>query len=110
MLNLSQVGETPRLTAIAELLEEAVQREQGRGTVLEARKHIHLVDTEVSVGQLSASPSVTCSRAAWQEAAYEEHAGCLPPGRPVCGLRGSANLALQNKAPCPAHSQLPLGN
>lgn len=40
------VGETPRLTAIAELLEEAVQREQGRGTVLEARKHIHLVDTE----------------------------------------------------------------
>ena len=44
---LRQVGETPRLTAIAELLEEAVQREHGRGTVLEARRAIHLVDAEV---------------------------------------------------------------
>ncbi|PRW56101.1 NADP-dependent malic enzyme [Chlorella sorokiniana] len=40
------VGESPRLTAIAELLEEAVQREDGRGTVLEARKIIHLVDSK----------------------------------------------------------------
>jgi len=44
---MAQVGETPRLTAIAELIEEAVQREGGRGTVLEARKNIFLVDTEV---------------------------------------------------------------
>jgi hypothetical protein len=42
-----QVGESPRLTAIAELLEEAMQREQGRGTVLEARKNIYIVDKEV---------------------------------------------------------------
>ncbi|EFN58521.1 hypothetical protein CHLNCDRAFT_140591 [Chlorella variabilis] len=40
------VGESPRLTAIAELLEEAVQREQGRGTVLEARKNIFVVDKQ----------------------------------------------------------------
>ncbi|KAI3436725.1 hypothetical protein D9Q98_006140 [Chlorella vulgaris] len=40
------VGESPRLTAIAELLEEAMQREQGRGTVLEARKNIYIVDKE----------------------------------------------------------------
>ncbi|PSC71621.1 NADP-dependent malic enzyme [Micractinium conductrix] len=40
------VGESPRLTAIAELLEEAIQREHGRGTVLEARKNIFLVDKE----------------------------------------------------------------
>ena len=44
-----QVGESPRLTAIAELLEEAVQREDGRGTVLEARKIIHLVDSKASL-------------------------------------------------------------
>ena len=41
------MGESPRLTAIAELLEEAVQREDGRGTVLDARKTIHLVDSKV---------------------------------------------------------------
>ncbi|KAL4457781.1 hypothetical protein ABPG75_012646 [Micractinium tetrahymenae] len=40
------VGESPRLTAIAEMLEEAVQREHGRGTVLEARKNIFLVDSK----------------------------------------------------------------
>jgi len=45
-----QVGESPRLTAIAELLEEAVQREHGRGTVLEARKNIFLVDSKVGWG------------------------------------------------------------
>lgn len=48
MIFLLQVGESPRLTAIAELLEEAVQREDGRGTVLEARKIIHLVDSKAS--------------------------------------------------------------
>ena len=41
------MGESPRLTAIAELLEEAIQREQGRGTVLEARKNIYIVDKQV---------------------------------------------------------------
>lgn len=46
----AQVGESPRLTAIAELLEEAVQREQGRGTVLEARKNIFVVDKQVRGG------------------------------------------------------------
>ena len=40
------VGESPRLGAIAETLEEAVQRESGRGTVLEARKALHLVDAQ----------------------------------------------------------------
>lgn len=40
------VGESPRLTAVAELLEEAMQREHGRGTVLEARKNIFLVDAQ----------------------------------------------------------------
>ena len=45
------VGESPRLTAIAELLEEAVQREHGRGTVLEARKNIYMVDKQVGEGQ-----------------------------------------------------------
>ena len=48
MLFRLQVGESPRLTAIAELLEEAVQREDGRGTVLEARRIIHLVDSKAS--------------------------------------------------------------
>lgn len=43
---LRQVGETPRLTAIAELLEEAIQREHGRGTVLEARRILHLMDSQ----------------------------------------------------------------
>ena len=39
------VGETPVLTAIAELLEEAIQREKRGGTVLEVRKNIHVVDS-----------------------------------------------------------------
>lgn len=39
------VGETPVLTAIAELLEEAIQRETRGGTVLEVRKNIHIVDS-----------------------------------------------------------------
>lgn len=76
-----QVGETPRLTAIAELLEEAVQREQGRGTVLEARKHIHLVDSEVRA-------VVTCG--AWVMRALFARAGSMqahPPG----GLGGGRN-------------------
>lgn len=51
-LRPAQVGETPRLTAIAELLEEAVQRESGKGTVLEARKAIHLVDAQARVAGL----------------------------------------------------------
>ena len=50
-LNLNQqrfilVGESPVLTAIAELLEEAIQRETRIGTVLEVRKNIHLVDSK----------------------------------------------------------------
>ena len=44
------VGESPKLAAIAELLEEAVQRAQGRGTVLEARKNIFMVDGKVGSG------------------------------------------------------------
>eukprot|EP00887_Chlorella_sp_A99_P002862 scaffold6.g2862.t1 len=40
------VGESPKLTAVAELLEEALVREKGRGTVLEARKSIFLVDSK----------------------------------------------------------------
>ena len=39
------VGETPVLTAIAELLEEAIQRETRGETVLEVRKNIHVVDS-----------------------------------------------------------------
>lgn len=39
------VGESPVLTAIAEMLEEAIQRETRLGTVLEVRKAIHLVDS-----------------------------------------------------------------
>lgn len=46
----AKVGESPRLTAVAELLEEAVQREHGRGTVLEARRIIHMVDQDVRGG------------------------------------------------------------
>lgn len=38
------VGESPILTAIAELLEGAIQRESRKGTVLEVRKAIHVVD------------------------------------------------------------------
>jgi malate dehydrogenase (oxaloacetate-decarboxylating)(NADP+) len=38
------VGDSPALAAVAELLEEAVQRESRAGTVLEARRAIHLVD------------------------------------------------------------------
>lgn len=38
------VGEGPQLTAIAELLEEAIQRETRKMTVWEARERIHLVD------------------------------------------------------------------
>ncbi|WPT13720.1 NADP-dependent malic enzyme [Picochlorum sp. SENEW3] len=40
------VGESPVLTAIAELLEEAIQRSTRVGTVLEVRKAIHLVDSK----------------------------------------------------------------
>ena len=40
------VGESPVLTAIAELLEEAIQRESRMGTVLEVRKAIHLLDSK----------------------------------------------------------------
>ena len=40
------VGESPVLTAIAELMEEAIQRETRVGTVLEVRKAIHLVDSK----------------------------------------------------------------
>lgn len=39
------VGETPVLTAIAELLEEAIQRDTRGETVLEVRKNIHVVDS-----------------------------------------------------------------
>ena len=56
------VGESPRLTAIAELVEEAVQREHGRGTVLEARKNIYMVDKQVGgrVGGWVARGDVWC--------------------------------------------------
>lgn len=59
-----QVGESPRLTAIAEMLEEAVQREHGRGTVLEARKNIFLVDSKArgGGGGLSACPDAPPAR------------------------------------------------
>jgi malate dehydrogenase (oxaloacetate-decarboxylating)(NADP+) len=40
------VGESPVLTTVAELLEEAIQRESRVGTVLEARKSIYLVDSK----------------------------------------------------------------
>lgn len=40
------VGESPVLTTVAELLEEAIQRESRIGTVLEARKSIYLVDSK----------------------------------------------------------------
>ncbi len=63
---LLQAGESPRLTAIAELLEEAVQREDGRGTVLDARQIIHLVDSKASWRW---SARVCRGRAAWHVAA-----------------------------------------
>lgn len=40
------VGESPKLAAAAELLEEALLREMGRGTVLEARKSIFMLDSK----------------------------------------------------------------
>lgn len=40
------VGESAGLTAVAELLEEAIQREHKVGTVLEARQAIHIVDSK----------------------------------------------------------------
>lgn len=39
------VGESPGLTAVAEILEEAIQREHRVGTVIEARKNIYVVDS-----------------------------------------------------------------
>lgn len=57
-----QVGESPRLTAIAEMLEEAVQREHGRGTVLEARKNIFLVDSKARGGGGGCLPAQTRRR------------------------------------------------
>lgn len=40
-----QVGEGPQLTAVAELLEETIQRESRKMTVWEARERIFLVDS-----------------------------------------------------------------
>ena len=64
------MGESPALTAVAELLEEAVQREQGRGTVLEARKAIYLADAEVCACLPASLPASLPP--------------CLPACLPVC--------------------------
>ena len=44
-LPCAQVGEGPQLTAIAELLEETIQRESRKMTVWEARERIFLADS-----------------------------------------------------------------
>jgi hypothetical protein len=56
-----QVGESPVLTAIAEHIEEAIQRESRVGTVLEARAKIWLVDSKVWGGWIFlGSASAAC--------------------------------------------------
>ena len=57
------MGESPRLAAVAEVLEEAVQRESGRGTVLEARKNISLVGGQGGGGGFSARASAAAASA-----------------------------------------------
>lgn len=102
-----QVGEGPQLTAIAELLEETIQRESRKMTVWEARERIFLVDTNGLVtrnrwgGWVWGRESIVCNHAVvggevflvlWTATAWSRATGAGGGGR-----AGRGRVAMQQQ-------------
>lgn len=96
------VGESPALTCVAELLEEAIQRESRAGTVLEARKHIYLVDSKGLVvrGRQDAE-----ELADWMLPYIQDEAACPDLLSAVKHVKPTVLIGLSEGAPTHAFTQ-----